>query len=98
MANSSQVESIFFAGLEKKAGAERSAYLEQACGGDSALRLRVERLLDAYPQAQDFLAQPAVDRDDFEAHDGAEEPTNLDSTIGSEASSADPRARIEMAE
>ena len=98
MASSSQVESIFFAALEKKAGAERSAYLEQACGGDSALRLRVERLLDAYPQAQDFLAQPAVDRDDFEAHDGAGKPTNLDSTIGPEASSADPRARIEMAE
>ena len=66
MASSSQVESIFFAGLEKKAGAERSAYLEQACGGDSALRLRVEQLLEAHPQAQDFLAEPAVDRDPFE--------------------------------
>ena len=66
MASSSQVESIFFAALEKKAGAERSAYLEQACGGDSALRLRVEQLLEAHPQAQDFLAEPAVDRDPFE--------------------------------
>ena len=66
MASSSQVESIFFAALEKKAEAERSAYLEQACGGDSALRLRVEQLLEAHPQAQDFLAEPAVDRDDFE--------------------------------
>ena len=98
MSSPSQVESIFFAALEKNGGAERAAYLDQACGGDSALRLRLERLLDAYPQAQDFLAQPAVDRDDFEAHDGAGKPTNLDSTIGPEASSADPRARIEMAE
>jgi hypothetical protein len=65
MPNSSQVESIFFAALEKKAGAERSAYLEQACGGDSALRLRVEQLLDAHPQAEDFLARPAVDRQAF---------------------------------
>jgi len=44
------------------------------------------------------MSEPTVDRDDFEAHDGAGKPTNLDSTIGPEASSADPRARIEMAE
>ena len=98
MSNSSRVESIFFAALEKKMAAERADYLDQACGSDAALRLQVERLLDAHPQAMDFLAQPAVDRDDFEAHDGAGKPTNLDSTIGPEASSADPRARIEMAE
>ena len=72
MSSPSQVESIFFAALEMKAGAECSAYLDEACGADAALRLRVEQLLDAYPQAQDFLAQPAVDRDDFEAHDGLE--------------------------
>ena len=60
MASSSQVESIFFAALEKKTGAERSAYLDQACGGDCALRLRVQRLLDAHPQAEDFLSRPAV--------------------------------------
>jgi hypothetical protein len=44
------------------------------------------------------MSEPTVDRDPFEAHDGAGKPTNLDSTIGPEASSADPRARIEMAE
>ena len=44
------------------------------------------------------MSEPTVDRDDFEAHDGAGNPTNLDSTIGPEASSADPRATIEMAE
>jgi hypothetical protein len=42
MASSSQVESIFFAALEKKTGAERADYLDRACGGDAALRLRVE--------------------------------------------------------
>ncbi len=62
MSNSSQVESIFFAALEKKKAAERAAYLDEACGGDPALRLRVERLLDAHPEAKDFLAEPAVER------------------------------------
>ena len=90
MSSPSQVESIFFAALEKNAGAERSAYLDEACGADAALRLRVEQLLEAHSLAADFLAQPAVDRHDFEAHDGAAKPTNLDSTIGPEASSADP--------
>jgi serine/threonine protein kinase len=59
------VESIFAAALEKKTAAERADYLDQACGGDTALRLRVERLLDANSQADDFLARPAVDRDAF---------------------------------
>ena len=68
MSSPSQVESIFFAALEKKTAAERADYLDQACGADAALRLRVERLLEAHPQAMDFLAQPAVDRDDFDSH------------------------------
>ena len=34
----------------------------------SALRFQVERLLDAYPQAEDFLARPAVDRQAFNSH------------------------------
>jgi serine/threonine protein kinase len=31
------------------------------------------------------MSEPTVDRDDFETHDGAGKPTNLDSTIGPEA-------------
>ena len=49
MTSSSQVESIFFAALEEKAGAEPAAYLDEACGADAALRLRVEQLLEAHP-------------------------------------------------
>src|SRR5262249_35966339 len=37
---------------------ERSAYLEQACGGDDALRRRVEGLLQGYEQAGSFLQRP----------------------------------------
>jgi hypothetical protein len=62
MASSSQVESIFFAALEKKDAAERAEYLDQDRGGDTALRLRVDKLLECHPLEMDFLAQPAVER------------------------------------
>src|SRR5882724_2969808 len=38
--------------------AERSAYLENACGADAELRQRVERLLKAHDHAGDFLEHP----------------------------------------
>ena len=60
--------------MELKTAAERSAYLDQACGTDAALRLRVERPLAAHPQAGDFLARLAFDRDDFDMTDTAGGP------------------------
>jgi hypothetical protein len=50
---------IFIAALQKADPAERSAYLEQACGQDNALRRRVELLLHVYDQAGSFLQGPA---------------------------------------
>jgi len=38
-------ESIFTGALEKAAGAEREQFLEDACGGDFALRRRIDELL-----------------------------------------------------
>jgi hypothetical protein len=49
------VEDIFCAAMELAAPAERSAYLDQACGDDLATRRRVERLLAAQSQAGSFL-------------------------------------------
>ena len=40
-------ESIFAAALRKAPGAERRAFLDEACAGNEAQRQRVERLLDA---------------------------------------------------
>ena len=43
---------------------ERSVYLDEACGDDAGLRTEVERLLQAYQEAGDFLehaADPAMD-------------------------------------
>jgi hypothetical protein len=43
------------------APAERSAYLEQACAGDAALRQQIEALVQAHEQAEDFMeASPAT--------------------------------------
>jgi serine/threonine-protein kinase len=49
-----------FANLLELSPAERSAYLEQSCGTDGALRQQVEELLAAHAAAGDFLDQPAV--------------------------------------
>jgi hypothetical protein len=51
--------SVFLAALEKDNPDERAAYLEHACGGDVALRQRVERLLKLHEEPGDFLAEPS---------------------------------------
>ncbi len=48
---------IMNAALELPA-AERPAFLDQACAGDAAMRERVEELLNAHAQANDFLEAP----------------------------------------
>ena len=45
-------------------GAEQSAYLAEACGGDTTLRAEVERLLSARGGAHRFLETPALLLDD----------------------------------
>lgn len=53
-------EKIFIAALDLRDSAERTAYLDQACGGDPALRARIEALLRSHDGAGNFLAQPAL--------------------------------------
>jgi tetratricopeptide (TPR) repeat protein len=53
-------ESLFVAALEKPTAFERHAFLDRACGGDIALRRRVERLLVAHVETLGILDQPAV--------------------------------------
>src|SRR2546421_485405 len=52
---------LFIAALQIEDPAERSAYLDKACGADAELRQRVEALLQAFAQAGSFLHQPAAD-------------------------------------
>jgi serine/threonine protein kinase len=51
---------IFLALLDLPDPAARAAYLDGACGGDNALRARVEALLQAHDTAGSFLEIPAV--------------------------------------
>ena len=50
------LKSLFGDALDRPAGPERAAYLDDACGGDAALRAQVEELLGAYDCAGRFLA------------------------------------------
>jgi serine/threonine protein kinase len=52
-------ETIFNVALDKHDSQERSAYLRQACGGDTTLRNRIEQLVSAYSEGA-FLETPAA--------------------------------------
>jgi serine/threonine protein kinase len=51
---------IFLAALNIADPAERTAYLERACAGDSALRYKVEALLAAHEHEDTFVEEPAI--------------------------------------
>src|SRR6202158_1425692 len=51
--------SIFLAVLDIENAAERSAYLDQACAGNPALRIQVEQLLKAHQEPGKFMERPA---------------------------------------
>jgi TolB-like protein/Tfp pilus assembly protein PilF/predicted Ser/Thr protein kinase len=55
-----QIEELYYAALERDA-TERAAFLDEACGGDEALRQEVELLLASHEQAGSFLASPALE-------------------------------------
>jgi tetratricopeptide (TPR) repeat protein len=54
-----RVKELFLAALEKDQAAERSAYLDAACGVDRDLRQRVDVLLARHEAAGSFLESPA---------------------------------------
>ena len=55
-----KIDKILEAALEQKV-ADRSAFLEEACAGDEALREEVESLLAADEQAEDLMEEPALE-------------------------------------
>jgi hypothetical protein len=52
-------EVSFFSAARRLPAAERAAYLDETCGGDAALRGRVEELLRAREDAMGFRQEPA---------------------------------------
>src|SRR4051812_29968578 len=54
-------ETLFAEAIEKSTTAERTAFLDEACRDDAALRHRVEALLQSHAR-EDFLKTPAIQR------------------------------------
>jgi tetratricopeptide (TPR) repeat protein len=54
--------SIFMEALAQETPAQRSSYLDEACGGDAALRQRVEALLASHEGAGSFLGKAVPER------------------------------------
>src|SRR5262245_3009185 len=55
---SPELKAIFWEALDCPSEAERQAYLDRACLGDTTLRSRIDALLVAHHHAGDFLEQP----------------------------------------
>jgi hypothetical protein len=49
-----RVEEIYYAALDRAEG-ERSAFLDKACGSDTALRKQIETLLQPHLKAEGLL-------------------------------------------
>jgi Tol biopolymer transport system component len=55
-----QIDNLLEEALKREPN-ERSTYLDQACAGDEALRLKVEALLAAHESAETFIEAPALE-------------------------------------
>ena len=53
-------EETLFEAVSQLPAEKRGAYLAEACGGDAALRERLEILLRAHDRASNFMAEPAA--------------------------------------
>ena len=53
-------EETLFEAVSQLPPEKRGAYLAGACGGDAALRERLEILLRAHDRASNFMAEPAA--------------------------------------
>ncbi len=68
------IEAIFLTALERPPG-ERAAFVDAACGGSTALKRRLNAMIEAHESDDGFLDQAGIDSDLFhgpEGHTGAE--------------------------
>src|SRR5262245_24032133 len=75
-------EAIYKSARQLTTPEARSAFLEQACGGDQALRARVQALLRVEDEETGFLASPAIDMLTVEQPGAAIGPYKLLEQIG----------------
>ncbi len=59
MNSDKSLQNLFNEALERQDAAERSRFLDDACGPDASLRERVEKLLRAHDEAGGFFSQPS---------------------------------------
>jgi serine/threonine protein kinase len=78
--NYSRAKAIFQEALGLE-GTARAAFVDRACGGDSALRGEVESLLEVYEEAGDFLAAPAIVEAVSSAYPGPVRETDRESRV-----------------
>ena len=83
-------QAIFLAAIEIADLQERAAYLEQACGGDPALRKQVDSLLAAHERSGQFLDVPAL-------RQMAAGPSAADEVDATSAEHAPARGEIDLA-
>lgn len=91
-------QEIFEQALERADSAERAAFLEQACGSDTSLRQRIERLLKLHEQAGSFLEHAPAEQlpgEGAEAAGGTElaEPAEQPTLASGPAADADAAAK-----
>src|SRR5262245_11837265 len=65
---SDRTESLFAAAVALATARERSAYLDEACAGDPALRQRIDALLLAHGRAGHLLDQTVPGQSDWRGH------------------------------
>ena len=65
---------IFEAALDINESEMRSAYLDTACGNNTALRTRVEALLSSHEGQSQFLNVPALEQMHYIEQQGNEQP------------------------
>src|ERR1043165_3093898 len=53
-----QIKAVLEEALERDPH-ERESFLDEACGGDSELRVEVEALIDSHARSGDFIESPA---------------------------------------
>src|SRR5438128_2107612 len=66
-----RMKAVFLAALDKTTAERRTAFLEEACADDAALRDSVEALLRAHDQADPLLDRPAAEHLEGPASAGA---------------------------
>jgi serine/threonine protein kinase len=88
----SSPEAIFFAALEKSSADERVAYLATACGSDTDLRSRVERMLEAHFRVGVLDAPPITTEPTHSTRAATSSPRPAPSSAATSCSNPSARA------